>query len=342
MQESGGREFDSNGELVTSTPGAMGLMQLMPPTYDDMRAQYNLGDDPYDPHDNIFAGTAYIRQMYDIYGSPGFLAAYNDGPGNLDAYLRRGHALPRETRRYVASVGTKIAGIWPQNRSQADILVAQHDPNVPSPVMVARNTAEAQSVKDAWSARMGGSAPAPRHVTHHHAAPIAEPQPIQVAEAEEPATPAPAPAYTRHWDSVADNRTMARPIPRSDKIAAQPVVDHPKRHTLSFHLIPSAMAEPLPTIHHAPAATHGSSGGDWAIQVGAYSSAAQAHTAVGRAHSGDSHLAHAATLVAPVSSGHAHLYRARLTGLSHSDAVAACKHLSGHNKPCVVVSPGGF
>ncbi|WP_408734852.1 lytic transglycosylase domain-containing protein [Asaia platycodi] len=122
MQESGGRLYDRNGQFTTSAPGAMGLMQLMPPTYDDMRSQYNLGDDAYDPRDNIMAGTAYIRQMYDIYGSPGFLAAYNDGPGSLDSYLRRGRSLPRETRRYVAHVGPQIAGIWPRNRSAATCL----------------------------------------------------------------------------------------------------------------------------------------------------------------------------------------------------------------------------
>lgn len=92
-QESGGRLYDSEGHFITSTPGAMGLMQVMPPAYDDLRIKYDLGPDPYDPHDNIMAGTAYMRQMYDIYGSPGFLAAYNYGPGSLDHYLRHNRAL---------------------------------------------------------------------------------------------------------------------------------------------------------------------------------------------------------------------------------------------------------
>lgn len=148
MQESGGRLYDRNGGFTTSAPGAMGLMQLMPPTYDDMRSQYSLGDDPYDPRDNIMAGTAYIRQMYDIYGSPGFLAAYNDGPGSLDSYLRRGRSLPRETRRYVAHVGPQIAGIWPRNRSAADLLVSQHDPSAAT--MVAQNDSDTASVRAAW------------------------------------------------------------------------------------------------------------------------------------------------------------------------------------------------
>ena len=42
---------------------------------------------PTIPHNNILAGTAYMREMYDVYGSPGFLAAYNAGPRRLDDYL---------------------------------------------------------------------------------------------------------------------------------------------------------------------------------------------------------------------------------------------------------------
>jgi soluble lytic murein transglycosylase-like protein len=62
--ESGGKEY-LNGDLITSGAGAMGLMQVMPQTYDELRDRYNLGDDPFDPHDNIMAGVAYMREMYD-------------------------------------------------------------------------------------------------------------------------------------------------------------------------------------------------------------------------------------------------------------------------------------
>lgn len=117
-QESGGSLYGRNGQLVTSGAGAMGLMQVMPATYDDLRGRYReLGDDPYDPHNNVLAGTAYLREMYDIYGAPGFLAAYNAGPGRLDDYLTRNRTLPLETRRYVASIGPRIAGHEPQKQS---------------------------------------------------------------------------------------------------------------------------------------------------------------------------------------------------------------------------------
>ena len=98
----------------------MGLMQVMPATYDELRQQYNLGDDPYDPANNIMAGAAYMREMYDIYGSPGFLAAYNAGPNRLDDYLSNNRPLPDETRRYVAMIGPEIVGIEPDRRSPAE------------------------------------------------------------------------------------------------------------------------------------------------------------------------------------------------------------------------------
>jgi Transglycosylase SLT domain/SPOR domain len=117
--ESGGNEY-LDGQLITSGAGAMGLMQVMPATYDELRQEYNLGDDPFDPHNNILAGVAYMREMYDIYGSPGFLAAYNAGPNRLDDYLSNNRPLPDETRRYVAMIGPNIVGVYPDHRSPAE------------------------------------------------------------------------------------------------------------------------------------------------------------------------------------------------------------------------------
>ena len=128
-QESGGRLYE-NGTLITSGAGAMGLMQVMPGTYDELRARYSLGDDPYEPHDNIMAGTAYLRELYEVYGSPGFLAAYNAGPGRLEDYLIRRRALPDETRRYVARVGAAIGDTRPQRLGSAP-QYAQLQINIP-------------------------------------------------------------------------------------------------------------------------------------------------------------------------------------------------------------------
>jgi cell division septation protein DedD len=153
--ESGGREY-VNGDLITSGAGAMGLMQVMPETYDELRDRYNLGDDPFNPHDNILAGVAYMREMYEVYGSPGFLAAYNAGPSRLDDYLANLRPLPDETRHYVAMIGPNLRGIYPNNRSAADELALNTLPvNIPPgkrysrPVMLAH-------------AKSGGGGRAPR------------------------------------------------------------------------------------------------------------------------------------------------------------------------------------
>ena len=47
----------------------MGLMQIMPKTWAELRARYGLGADPFDPRDNILAGAAYIRELHDRYGT---------------------------------------------------------------------------------------------------------------------------------------------------------------------------------------------------------------------------------------------------------------------------------
>jgi hypothetical protein len=102
--ESGGRTMLSDDQPIKSSAGAMGLMQLMPETYAEMRVQYGLGTNVYDPHDNVLAGAAYLRFLYRKYGYPAMFAAYNDGPGNLENHLYRGRALSDETRNYVNGV----------------------------------------------------------------------------------------------------------------------------------------------------------------------------------------------------------------------------------------------
>jgi hypothetical protein len=102
--ESGGRTMSAENRPLTSSAGALGLMQLMPQTYNDMRVQYGLGTDPLDPHDNIFAGAALLHQLYVKYGFPVMFTAYNDGPGNLEQRLTDGRLLPEETRAYTADI----------------------------------------------------------------------------------------------------------------------------------------------------------------------------------------------------------------------------------------------
>jgi hypothetical protein len=102
-------QYESFGDAAATSPkGAMGLMQIMPRTWAELRGRYGLGANPYDPRDNILAGVAYLRELYDRYGSGGFLAAYNAGPGRYEAYLETGRALPSETLTYIAEVSRRI------------------------------------------------------------------------------------------------------------------------------------------------------------------------------------------------------------------------------------------
>ncbi|WP_375188505.1 lytic transglycosylase domain-containing protein [Sphingobium yanoikuyae] len=106
--ESGGHTH-LDGHPIVSRAGAMGLMQLMPGTWAAMRARYGLGSDPHDPHDNILAGTAYLRIMYESFGYPGLFAAYNAGPGRYSEHLRSGRVLPAETRLYIEATSAKAS-----------------------------------------------------------------------------------------------------------------------------------------------------------------------------------------------------------------------------------------
>lgn len=106
--ESGGRTMSSQTRPITSQAGAMGLMQVMPDTYREMRAQYRLGTDAYDPRDNVMAGAAYLRWLYARYGYPAMFAAYNDGPGHFEDRLQRGEPLPAETQNYVSRIAATL------------------------------------------------------------------------------------------------------------------------------------------------------------------------------------------------------------------------------------------
>ena len=108
--ESGGRTT-VNGEPITSQAGAKGPMQVMPRTYDELRLRYALGPDLADPEENILAGTAYLKELYERFGRAGMFAAYNAGPERYQAYLDGTLPLPEETGTYLATLENVASGI---------------------------------------------------------------------------------------------------------------------------------------------------------------------------------------------------------------------------------------
>jgi hypothetical protein len=307
--ESAGYQFRATGELTTSPVGAMGLMQLMPQTYDDMRGRYSLGPDAYEPHDNILAGAAYLREMYDAFGTPAFLAAYNAGPNRLQDYLIHNKPLPDETRRYVWMIGNRITGVWPSTRSPAEQLAVNQIPlNIPAGPRYARHTTTllAARARRRHEAELRYAALHPRRHGHEAA-------PIEVAEAPEPRSePRFAPHAAPHAESHPVRVAMAGPAP--------------VHHAGAFRLISPAMASERAEL----------GGRNWGVQVGAYANHELAVQAAGAAHG---LVAHTTTAVAAGHSGHAVFYRARLAGMTHDAAVAACHRLAHHNGGCLVVSP---
>lgn len=145
--------IESAGDvLAVSSAGAMGLMQIMPQTWADLRVRHRLGRDPFDPRDNILAGAAYLREMHDRFGSPGFLAAYNAGPGRYEEHLATGSILPAETQDFVVSLAPLISG------ERADgAVVAAADPQAwnPAPIFIARVDSPHGSQKPSLSVQAG-------------------------------------------------------------------------------------------------------------------------------------------------------------------------------------------
>jgi hypothetical protein len=148
---------------VISPKGAIGLMQIMPDTWTELRSRYTLAGDPFDAHDNIFAGAAYLRELHDRYGSPGFLAAYNAGPRRYEDYRDGRRSLPSETVAYVAALLPLIDGngsARPAIRSvsglslwiKAPLFVGRDDSTRaaihPAPIRTAIDTTAAAATRD--------------------------------------------------------------------------------------------------------------------------------------------------------------------------------------------------
>ena len=340
-QESGGRQYGSGGNLTTSSAGAMGLMQVMPETYDTLRWRYDLGDDPYHPHNNILAGTAYIREMYDKYGSPAFLAAYNAGPRRLERYLAGTTELPTETVNYLASVGprlgTSVAPTGPlafyaggSGGGASRVQLAALPP--------ARTRAGGRGGAPVVMARMEPIASPGDPGMPLPAAPVAVARMEPIASPGDPGMPLPAaaPVAVARMEPVASPGDPGMPMPVQQVAAIEPA---PASRSGGFSLISPTAAATMPPAYRSL----GSPGGGRGVQVGAYALPAQARAAAAGAlaAAGPAAGAGQATVGQTTKPDGSVLYRARVTGLTGASADDACRRVRAAGRDCIIVPPQG-
>ncbi|QCE35205.1 lytic transglycosylase domain-containing protein [Acetobacteraceae bacterium] len=330
LQESGGHLYDKSGKLITSGAGAMGLMQLMGPSYDMLRKQYNLGPNPYDPRDNIMAGTAYIRQMYDIYGTPGFLAAYNDGPGNLDRYLKRGARLPRETRNYVASIGPLIAGTWPRYRSRADLMVSRYS-NDPATSRLATKLLN----KMPPDAKVIDTIDFATYTTDNAVdnPSTAEKAQVSLSPLAKPAPPVYAPQVYPPGHAAAATNMPVYPPGLSGTARPESAALPSRGASMSS---PSNTRSDLDAEVNKMRNTNAQT--TWSVQLGAFPSIVSATTEVKKlkAKAGWS-LADGTISISQANNTGKPLYRGRVTGLNKGRAELACRRIKPN--PCFIIAP---
>lgn len=130
QRESNGKQFDKNGQPLTSSAGAIGKAQVMPETAKAMAKELGVSFDEYryknDAEYNVMLGRAYFERNLKKYGSPLMAAAaYNAGDGAVDKWIkqfgdpRKGEIseaefltkIPyKETREYVQNVASRLSG----------------------------------------------------------------------------------------------------------------------------------------------------------------------------------------------------------------------------------------
>jgi hypothetical protein len=242
-QESGGRIG------ATSPVGAMGLMQVMPGTYRELRGRYGFGDDPYHPYDSIMAGAAYIREMYDLYGSPAFLAAYNAGPRRLEDYLWNNRGLPNETRNYVSRIGPNIVAHHPSKRAAPEIYAAAEIPLVIPAGPRRMDSATMLALREQRDAQQPGITPTVLAGPVVRMDPIPDgsttDQPVQVASL----------GPVVRMDPIPDGSTsVSMGAPTGEVIRMEPIPNPPVAEPLARPRAPEPVALPPPRVT-APAAT---------------------------------------------------------------------------------------
>ncbi|WP_099181958.1 lytic transglycosylase domain-containing protein [Gluconobacter frateurii] len=337
-QESGGHQY-LNGQPITSSAGAMGLMQLMPQTYAEMQSRFGLGSDPYEPHDNIMAGTGYIQILSRKYGAPAFLAAYNAGPQRLEDYLYEGRSLPNETVNYVASItphlGTQVAMTGPlaayasTTQLNASPMEVAEAPDTSTQLAMNQTSSSyappQQSVQQAWAGRRITSVPSDTMPPDLPPAVPCDPNGAYDPDTTCIQTPAPS------GQLAPPSATAAPQYASSSNLPPAPVIPTPARTARA-----SSGLTPMSVSYRTPG-----SYGDWGIQVGAFANPGQARFAATMARqSAFSPLQASRIEIQPTVAHGTRFWRARLAGISRSGAAQACNTLSGQGMACMAVPPG--
>lgn len=135
MSESGNRERDENGNLITSPKGAQGKMQVMPGTNLDPGFGVVPARDGSDA-ERTRVGRDYLAAMLKRYGGDPAKAwaAYNAGPGRLDSAIEKHGSnwlahMPEETQKYVAKNVAQLGGAGPVTAAATDIRVGDDLPD---------------------------------------------------------------------------------------------------------------------------------------------------------------------------------------------------------------------
>jgi hypothetical protein len=113
QRESGGRRYDKEGNLLTSSKGALGEMQVMPETARDPGFGIRPARDN-SPEELRRVGDEYAAVLLSRYRDPKLaMIAYNMGPGATDRWLASGadpRRLPKETQGYIRGVNLAQGG----------------------------------------------------------------------------------------------------------------------------------------------------------------------------------------------------------------------------------------
>jgi hypothetical protein len=369
---------ESSGEQQATSPvGAMGLMQVMPATYEGLRVRYQLGEDPYDPHNNILAGTAYIREMYDRFGAPGFLAAYNAGPDRVDSYLAGRGVLPDETVNYLAAITPNLGADVPRSgpfavyasarsgRAQRPTIAslaagcdvnAAYNPNHPCTTLLQAaaqpTSTQPTSTQQAYTqqayapeayipgavVRQVGAGGCDLDAAYDPAHPCTSSAQSAAVSAPTSVQPSPAAGIQLASASNCDPNAAFNPARPCHAATVASAVVLPPARTRPASATFHQSATPSP---HALPSRSAEPGGGWAIQVGAFATPGLARSvAEGARTQAPDQLRSAALALQPTAPfGSKVLYRARLAHLSASAASSACARLNHRQLPCVVVPP---